>query len=217
MDLTAAVARRLSRRAERAALRRGRPAAARSACEGVGKRYSAAMVKVFWLDGQSRVYTLTAAQPSVQLYGSADDQRGMGEIARPTPCWASSTSSPASTTCCSCWRCCSWSASTAGWCGRSPRSRWRTASRWRLSALGWLTLRSPPVEATIALSIMLVAGEALHERPHAVAALAGAGGVPVRARARPGLRGRAEGHRPAAEPPVGGAADASTWASKWAR
>ena len=30
------------------------------------------------------------------------------------------------------------------------------------SALGWLTLRSPPVEATIALSIMLVAGEALH-------------------------------------------------------
>ena len=31
------------------------------AIEGVGKRYSAAMVKVFWLDGQSRVYTLTAA------------------------------------------------------------------------------------------------------------------------------------------------------------
>ncbi len=50
--------------------------------EGVGKRYSAAMVKVIWLDGQSRVYTLTRAQPSVQLYGSADDQRGMGEIAR---------------------------------------------------------------------------------------------------------------------------------------
>ena len=34
-----------------------------------------------------------------------------------------------------------------------------------LSALGWLTLRSPPVEATIALSIVLVAGEALHRRP----------------------------------------------------
>src|SRR6185369_5960648 len=33
-----------------------------------------------------------------------------------------------------------------------------------LSALGWLTLRSPPVEATIALSIMLVAGEALHKQ-----------------------------------------------------
>jgi hydrogenase/urease accessory protein HupE len=32
-----------------------------------------------------------------------------------------------------------------------------------LSALGLLTLRSPPVEATIALSIMLVAGEALNK------------------------------------------------------
>ena len=34
-----------------------------------------------------------------------------------------------------------------------------------LSALGWLTLRSPPVEATIALSIMLVAAEAMHKQP----------------------------------------------------
>jgi hypothetical protein len=32
------------------------------------------------------------------------------------------------------------------------------------SALGWLVLRSPPVEATIALSIMLVASEALRDR-----------------------------------------------------
>ncbi|HEY0954617.1 MAG TPA: HupE/UreJ family protein, partial [Roseateles sp.] len=32
------------------------------------------------------------------------------------------------------------------------------------SALGWLTLRAAPVEATIALSIVLVAGEALHQR-----------------------------------------------------
>src|SRR5262245_35850549 len=51
------------------------------AMEGVGKRYSAAMVKVYWLDGQSRVYTITSAQPTVRLYGSADDERGMGEIA----------------------------------------------------------------------------------------------------------------------------------------
>jgi hypothetical protein len=40
------------------------------------------MVKVQWLDGQTRVYTLTSAQPTVQLYGSADDTRGMGEIDR---------------------------------------------------------------------------------------------------------------------------------------
>jgi hypothetical protein len=32
------------------------------------------------------------------------------------------------------------------------------------SALGWLVLRSAPVEATIALSIVLVAGEALHQQ-----------------------------------------------------
>ena len=40
------------------------------AVDGVGKRYSAAMVRVVWLDGQSRVYTITTAQPSVYLYGA---------------------------------------------------------------------------------------------------------------------------------------------------
>jgi HupE / UreJ protein len=52
------------------------------AVDGVGKRYSAALVKITWLDGQSHVYTITSAQPTVQLYGSADDRRGTGEIAR---------------------------------------------------------------------------------------------------------------------------------------
>src|SRR5260221_4850622 len=37
--------------------------------DGVGKRYSAAMVKVVWLDGQSRVYTITSAQLTARLYG----------------------------------------------------------------------------------------------------------------------------------------------------
>jgi len=49
---------------------------------GVGDRYSAAMVKVIWQDGKSSVYTITAAQPEARLYGSADDRRGFGEIAR---------------------------------------------------------------------------------------------------------------------------------------
>ena len=49
--------------------------------EGVGKGYSAVLVKVFWLDGQMRVYTLTSAHTAVRLYGSADDRRGVGEIA----------------------------------------------------------------------------------------------------------------------------------------
>jgi hydrogenase/urease accessory protein HupE len=129
--------------------------------EGVGERYSAAMVKVFWLDGQSRVYTLTDRQPEVQLYGSAEDKRGMGEIAK--------------------------AYSVLGvehilggfdhlafviallFLVGFNRRLLLTITAFTLahsltlalSALGLLVLRSPPVEATIALSIMLVAGEAL--------------------------------------------------------
>lgn len=135
------------------------------AIEGVGKRYSAAIVKVFWLDSQSRVYTITAGQPTVQLYGSAEDQRGMGEIAR---------------------------AYTVLGIGHIlsgfdhllfvlallflvgfnrqlvlALTAFTLAHSLTLglSALGWLTLRRPPVEAVIALSIVLVAAEALHNKP----------------------------------------------------
>jgi len=132
--------------------------------DGVGERYSAAMVKVQWLDGQTRVYTLTGSHSTVQLYGSADDQRGMGEIA-----------------------------SAYTWLGVEHilsgfdhllfvisllflvgfrRRLVLTITAFTaahsitlaLSALGWLSLRTPPVEASIALSIVLVAGEALRER-----------------------------------------------------
>jgi len=134
------------------------------AIDGVGRDYSAAMVKVFWLDGPSRVYTLTAAQPTVHLYGSADDGRGMGEIAV--------------------------AYGVLGvqhiltgidhllfvigmlfLVGFNRRLVWTitafTAAHsltLASSALGWLTLRPPPVEACIALSIVLVAAEALHSR-----------------------------------------------------
>lgn len=47
------------------------------AMKGVGKTYSAALVKVYWLDGQSRVYALTPSQPSVRLIGSAKDPARM--------------------------------------------------------------------------------------------------------------------------------------------
>lgn len=135
------------------------------AMEGVGKRYSAAMVTVYWQNNQSRVYTLTGSQPSVRLYGSAEDRRGMGEIAR--------------------------AYTVLGiehilngidhllfvvsllFLVRFNKQLLYTITAFTLahsltlalSALGLLVLRSPPVEATIALSIMLVAGEALHERP----------------------------------------------------
>jgi hydrogenase/urease accessory protein HupE len=133
--------------------------------QGVGEVYSAALVKVVWLDGQARVYTLTGSQPKARLYGSSEDDRGFGEIA---------------------------SAYTVlgiehiltgldhlmfvigllFLVGFQRRLVWTitafTAAHsltLASSALGLLTLRSPPVEATIALSIMLVAAEALHTRP----------------------------------------------------
>lgn len=134
------------------------------AIEGVGKRYSAALVKIVWLSGESRVYTITSAQPSVQLFGSADDTRGKGEIAR---------------------------AYTAlgvqhilsgvdhllfvigllflvGFrrrlLGTITAFTLAHSITLALSALGWLTLRPPPVEATIAMSIVLVACEALNRK-----------------------------------------------------
>lgn len=132
--------------------------------EGVGERYSAAMIRVFWLDGQNRVYTLTGGQPKVRLYGAANDTRGQGEIA-------------------SAYTRLGFEHILAGidhvafvicllFLVGFQRRLLLTITAFTmahsltlgLSALGWLTLRSPPVEATIALSIMLVASEALHQR-----------------------------------------------------
>jgi len=134
------------------------------AMEGVGKTYSAAMVRVLWLDGQRRVYTITSAQPRVRLYGSADDERGMGEIAQAYTVLGVEHI-------------------LSGYdhllfvlallflVGFNRRLVWTitafTAAHsvtLALAALGLLTLRPAPVEATIALSIVLVAGEALHTR-----------------------------------------------------
>lgn len=131
---------------------------------GVGERYSAAVIKVRWFDGQSRVYTLTGGQPSVNLYGSADDQRGWGEIA-------------------SAYTLLGVEHILSGYdhllfviallfLVGFNRGLILTITAFTVahsltlasSALGLLTLRSPPVEATIALSIMLVAGEALRRR-----------------------------------------------------
>ena len=131
--------------------------------KGVGERYSAAVVKVHWLDGQSRVFTLTAGQPDVQLYGSAEDKRGISEIA-------------------SAYVVLGVEHILGGFdhlmfvlallfLVSFNRRLVLTISAFTLahsltlalSALGLLTLRSPPVEATIALSIMLVAAEALHK------------------------------------------------------
>jgi len=129
--------------------------------DGVGKTYSAAIVKVFWLDGQTRVYTMTAGQPAVRLYGSADDRRGMGEI-------ASAYTVLGVEHILSGFDHLAFVLALLFLVGFNRKLVWTitafTAAHsvtLALAALGVLVLRSPPVEATIALSIMLVAGEAL--------------------------------------------------------
>lgn len=134
------------------------------AIDGVGKRYSAALVKVVWLDGQSRVYTLTAAQPSVELYGAADDRRGTAEIARAYAILGVE-------------HILSGVDHLLFVIGLLLLVGFRrrligTITAFTLahsltlacSVFGWLALRPAPVEALIAMSIILVAHEALCDR-----------------------------------------------------
>ncbi len=132
--------------------------------ESTSRNYSAVLVRVTWLDGQSYVYTLTAGQPRVMLYGSAQDNRGGWEIARTYTVLGVEHI-------------------LTGYdhllfvfgllflVGFQRKLVWTitafTAAHsvtLASAALGILTLRSPPVEASIALSIVLVVAEALNPR-----------------------------------------------------
>jgi hydrogenase/urease accessory protein HupE len=132
--------------------------------KGVGDRFSAVVLKIHWSDGQTRAYTLTSGQPSVRLYGSADDQRGMGEVA-------------------SAYLVLGVQHILSGLdhllfvfgllflVGFQRKLVWTITAftvahslTLASAALGWLTLRTAPVEACIALSIVLVASEALRDR-----------------------------------------------------
>lgn len=132
--------------------------------DGVGQSYSAALVKVFWLGGETRVYTLTAGQPTVQLYGAADDTRGVGEIAFAYLVLGVE-------------HILSGIDHLLFVIGLLFLVGFRRRLVWTITAftvahsvtlvsaaLGWLSLRSAPVEACIALSIVLVASEALRDR-----------------------------------------------------
>lgn len=132
--------------------------------DGVGKRYSAALVKIYWLDGDSSVYTLTAGQPSVQLYGSAQDNRGFGEIARAYTLLGIEhilTGIDHLAFVASLLFLVGFRRRLIGTISAFTLAHSLTLA---LSALGILTLRPAPVEACIALSIVLVASEALSDR-----------------------------------------------------
>jgi hydrogenase/urease accessory protein HupE len=134
------------------------------AIEGVGEAYSAAIVRIVWRGGESRVYTLTKNQPQVRLFGKAQDDRGMWEVGQ-----------------------------TYVQLGVSHilsgidhllfvlgllllvgfrKQLITTVTSFTVahsltlaaSALGAISLRSPPVETVIALSIVLVSVEALGKR-----------------------------------------------------
>jgi hydrogenase/urease accessory protein HupE len=131
--------------------------------DGVGEDYSAAIVKIYWLDGQTRVFTLTTRQPEVHLYGSADDKRGMGEIAHAYVILGVEHILSG-------FDHLMFVLSLLFLVGFNKRLVYTISAftlahslTLALSSLGLLTLRPPPVEATIALSIMLVAAEALNK------------------------------------------------------
>ena len=131
---------------------------------GIGNNYSAVIVRVTWRGEQRSTHTLSKNQPGVRLFGAAHDDRNMLEVAQ-----------------------------TYGVLGIEHilsgvdhllfvlsllflvgfRKRLiTTVTSFTLahsltlaaSALGALTLRPPPVEAAIALSIVLVSAEALSHR-----------------------------------------------------
>jgi hypothetical protein len=132
--------------------------------DGLGRSYSAAIINVQWKNGEQRGYTLTPRKPEVRLYGSAEDGRGMSEVAL--------------------------AYLTLGvehilsgfdhllfvisllFLVGFRRRLVGTITAFTLahsitlaaSALGALSLRPPPVEATIALSILLVSVEALKQQ-----------------------------------------------------
>lgn len=131
---------------------------------GVGDRFSAVLLKIRWRDGQTRVHTLTAANATVRLYGAADDGRGMGEVARAYLALGVEHILSGIDHLL-------FVAGLLFLVGFRRRLVWTitafTAAHsltLASAALGWLTLRPPPVEACIALSIVLVAVEALRER-----------------------------------------------------
>lgn len=135
--------------------------------DGIGESYSAAIFRITWLDGQRRVYTFTKGQPAVQFFGSADDQRSWSEIvsaylALGVEHILGGIDHLMFVIC------------LLFLVGFNRQLLWTITAftvahsiTLGLSALDLLSLRSPPVEATIALSIVLAASEAL--RPQTTA------------------------------------------------
>lgn len=129
--------------------------------DGIGEDYSALMLEITWQDGVRQVHTITDSQPSVRLFGSSEDTRGMAEIASTYTVLGvehilGGIDHLLFVIC------------LLFLVGFNRRLVWTitafTAAHSLTliaSALGWLVLRGPPVEAVIAGSIVLMAAEAV--------------------------------------------------------
>jgi hydrogenase/urease accessory protein HupE len=132
--------------------------------EGLGRSYSAAIINVQWKSGEQRSYTLTSRRPEVRLYGGADDGRDLTDVALAyTVLGVEHILSGFDHLL--------FVVSLLFLVGFNRRlvgtiTAFTLAHSLTLaaSALGAISLRSPPVEATIALSILLVSVEALRQQ-----------------------------------------------------
>jgi hydrogenase/urease accessory protein HupE len=129
--------------------------------EGLGDGYSALMLKVTWLGGQARVYTMTSRAASVRLYGTSEDNRSAREIGGTYTVLGvehilGGIDHLLFVVC------------LLFLVGFNRRLVW-TITAFTVahsltliaSSLGWLVFRGPPVEAVIAGSIVLMAAETL--------------------------------------------------------
>jgi hydrogenase/urease accessory protein HupE len=134
------------------------------AVKGIGKNYSAVILRITWQGEQRSTFTLTQNQPSVRLFGSARDDRDEWQVAQTYIVLGIEHI-------------------LSGidhllfvlsllFLVGFRRQLLATITLFTVahsltlaaSALGALTLRPPPVEAVIALSIVLVCAEALSQK-----------------------------------------------------
>lgn len=132
--------------------------------DGVGALYSAVIVRLTWYGGDTQVVTLTQAMPSTHLFSGGKDRRDWREIANAYGVLGVEHILSG-------WDHLLFVVSLLLLVGFNRQliatiTAFTVAHSLTLaaSAFGLLTLRSAPVEATIALSIVLVASECLNPR-----------------------------------------------------
>jgi len=132
--------------------------------DGLGNDYSVVILRVYWHQGAQTVHSLTRIEPEVHLFGGPRDARDISTVGLTYFQLGIEHILTGLDHL-------SFVISLLLLVGYQRRLIW-TISAFTLahsltfisSSMGWLVLRSPPVEITICLSIMLVASEALKQK-----------------------------------------------------